>query len=118
MVARAQDVILHKADRSSGDSMDAQPGPGRHVALATLSFAVSFAAWGIVAAFAPYFRDTLGLSGTETALLVAVPVLLGALARIPAGLIADRFGARWPFAALMVAVAVPVVVVPRTQSYG
>jgi MFS transporter, NNP family, nitrate/nitrite transporter len=94
-----------------------QPGPGRHVALATLSFAVSFAAWGIVAAFAPHFRDTLGLTATETALLVAVPVLLGALARIPAGLIADRFGARWPFAALMVAVAAPVAMVPRTQSY-
>ena len=39
----------------------------------------------------------------ETALLVAVPVLLGSLARLPAGMLADRFGARPVFTILMVA---------------
>ncbi|HET8644800.1 MAG TPA: MFS transporter, partial [Vicinamibacteria bacterium] len=52
---------------------------GRHVTLATVSFAVCFAAWGIVSAFAPRFRQDFGLSGTQTGLLVAVPVLLGAV---------------------------------------
>jgi MFS transporter, NNP family, nitrate/nitrite transporter len=71
----------------------------------------------MVAAFAPHFRDNLGLSATRTAFLVAVPVLLGALARIPMGLLADRFGARWLFAGLMVAVAAPVAAVPHAASY-
>jgi MFS transporter, NNP family, nitrate/nitrite transporter len=66
------------------------PGVARHLTLSTVSFAVCFAAWGMVAAFAPHFRDMLGLSATRTALLVAVPVLLGALARIPMGLLADQ----------------------------
>ena len=93
------------------------PRVGFHVTLATVSFAVCFAAWGMVAAFAPHFRDTLGLNATRTAFLVAVPVLLGALARIPMGLFADRFGARVLFAVLMVAVAAPVALVPAMKSY-
>jgi MFS family permease len=63
---------------------------GRHLFLATFSFGLSFMAWGLVSAFAPRFRQDLGLSGTQTALLVAVPVLLVAVARVPVGMLADR----------------------------
>lgn len=96
----------------------AGPLPARHLLLGTVSFAVCFAAWGLIAAFAPVFRQRFSLSGTQTALLVAVPVLLGSLARIPMGMLSDRFGARAVFAALMVAVAVPVALVPQAASYG
>jgi MFS transporter, NNP family, nitrate/nitrite transporter len=95
----------------------ASPLPARHLTLGTLSFAVCFAAWGLVAAFAPRFREAFHLSATETALLVAVPVLLGSLARIPVGLLADRFGGRAVFALLMLLVAVPVWLVPRAATY-
>src|SRR5947199_10317879 len=91
--------------------------PTRPLLLGTLSFAVCFAAWGLVAAFAPRFRETFHLSATETALLVAVPVLLGSLARLPVGLLADRFGGRAVFALLMLAVAVPVWLVPGAATY-
>jgi nitrate/nitrite transporter NarK len=89
----------------------------RHLALGTLSFGLCFAAWGLVSAFAVRFRERLGLSATETALLVAVPVLLGALARLPMGILADRFGGRVVFSLLMAAVAVPVYLVPAAPSY-
>ena len=59
--------------------------PSRPLALATISFAVCFAAWGLVSASVPYFRSLYGLSATSTSLLVAIPVLLGSLARIPVG---------------------------------
>ena len=65
--------------------------------LATVSFAFCFAAWALIAAFAPRFRETLHLSATEAALLVAVPVLLGSLARLPIGMLADRLGGRGCF---------------------
>jgi sugar phosphate permease len=68
-------------------------------------------------AFAPHFRQQFHLSATQTALLVAVPVLLGALARIPIGMLADRFGGRAVFAVLMFFVAVPVALVPAATSY-
>jgi nitrate/nitrite transporter NarK len=91
---------------------------GRHVALGTLAFFVCFAAWGLVSAFAVRFRERLQLTATETALLVAVPVLLGALARLPMGMLADRFGGRVVFSALMAAVAAPVYLVPVAPSYA
>jgi NNP family nitrate/nitrite transporter-like MFS transporter len=90
----------------------------RHVALGTISFTVCFAAWGLISAFAPRFRDTLHLTQSETALLIAVPVLLGSLARIPMGILTDRFGGRAIFSILMAAVAVPVWMVPQQASYS
>jgi len=90
----------------------------RHVALGTISFTVCFAAWGLIGAFAPRFRETFGLTRSETALLVAVPVILGALARIPMGMLTDRFGGRSVFAMLMVAVALPVWIAPQLHTYA
>jgi NNP family nitrate/nitrite transporter-like MFS transporter len=94
-----------------------EPLPARPLVLGTVSFAVCFAIWGLVSAFAPRFRAELALSGTETAFLVAVPVLLGSLARIAMGLLTDRFGGRLVFSALMIAVAVPTALIPAAQSY-
>ena len=71
-----------------------QDSQKRHLLLGTVSFTVCFAAWGLISAFAPHFRQQFHLSATQTAFLVAVPVLLGALARIPIGMLADRFGGR------------------------
>jgi NNP family nitrate/nitrite transporter-like MFS transporter len=85
--------------------------------LGTVSFTVCFAAWGLISAFAPHFRQQFHLSATQTAFLVAVPVLLGALARIPIGMLADRFGGRTVFTVLMFFVAVPVALVPAATSY-
>ena len=90
---------------------------GKHLALGTMSFTVCFAVWGLISAFASQFRTQFGLSATQTAFLVAVPVLLGSLARIPMGILADRFGGRLVFALLMSAVAVPAFLVPQARSF-
>ena len=91
---------------------------GRHLALATISFTVCFAAWGLISAFAPHFREAYHLTGAQRDFLVAVPVLLGALARLPMGMLTDRFGGRAVFSILMAAVAVPVWLVPEQTGYG
>ena len=96
----------------SGEVANPQASQNRHLLLGTVSFTVCFAAWGLVSAFAPHFRQLLHLSATQTAFLVAVPVLLGSLARIPMGMLTDRFGGRIVFSALMFFVAVPVALVP------
>src|ERR1041385_2550999 len=90
----------------------------RHVALGAISFTVCFAAWGLIGAFAPRFRDTFRLTASETALLVSVPVLLGALARIPMGMLTDRMGGRITFSVLMAAVALPVWIASAQTSYS
>src|SRR5690242_11507282 len=89
----------------------------RHLVLGTLSFTLCFASWGLIGAFAPFFRQLLQLTATETALLVAVPVLLGSLARIPLGMLTDRFGGRVMFTLLMLAIVVPVYLVPAATTY-
>jgi NNP family nitrate/nitrite transporter-like MFS transporter len=91
--------------------------PNLQLALATLSFAICFAAWGLIGALAPYFREQLHLNATQTALLIAVPVLLGSLARIPMGMLADRFGGRAVFTLLMLVVALPTALVAAARSY-
>src|SRR5438093_1034233 len=90
----------------------------RHLALSTVSFALCFAMWGLVGALGPLLRQTFGLTNTEAALLVVVPVLLGSLARIPAGMLTDRLGGRAVFTALMILVAGAAVVIPQVSSYG
>ena len=92
--------------------------PSRPLALATISFAVCFAAWGLISASVPYFRDLYGLSATRISLLVATPVLLGSLARIPVGMLADRLGGRIVFPILMLLSAVAAAAIPFTTSYG
>jgi NNP family nitrate/nitrite transporter-like MFS transporter len=73
--------------------------------------------WGLVGAFGPMFRELLNLTGSQAALLVAVPVLLGSLARLPMGLLTDRFGGRIVFTCLMVFVALSAPIVPQISSY-
>ena len=101
-------------DKNVGSSQNSQK---RHLLLGTVSFTVCFAAWGMISAFAPGFREEFHLSAEQTAFLVAVPVLLGALARLPIGMLADRFGGRAVFTILMFFVAVPVALVPSARSY-
>src|SRR2546422_5666737 len=91
---------------------------GRHLLLSTISFAICFALWGLVGALGPIFRETHGLSGTQAALLVVVPVLLGSLARIPIGMLTDRFGARLVFPAFMVFVAFSALLAPQVTTYS
>jgi MFS transporter, NNP family, nitrate/nitrite transporter len=73
--------------------------------------------WGLVGAFGPIFRQTFDLSNTQAALLVVVPVLLGSLARIPAGMLTDRFGGRVVFTLLMILVAAAAAITPNINSY-
>ena len=94
-----------------------QPGAWRNLGFATFSFALAFAAWGLISAFAPSFRAQFHLSGQATALLVAVPVLLGSLARLPMGMLTDRLGGRVVFAGLFAFVAVAAAIVPTAATY-
>lgn len=89
----------------------------RNLVFGTISFAVCFAAWGLISAFAPTFRTDFGLSAQTTAFLIAVPVLLGSVARIPMGMLTDRFGGRLVFTLLFLAVAGSAAIVPTAKSY-
>jgi NNP family nitrate/nitrite transporter-like MFS transporter len=95
-----------------------KPGAARALFLSTTAFAVSFAVWGLVAALAPTFTQMYGLSAKAKSLMIAIPVLLGSLGRIPAGMLADRFGGRRVFAALLALSALPAIGIGFSTSYA
>ncbi len=93
------------------------------LAVATVGFAVNFWAWALLSPLGPLFRTqgTLGrLSESDVALLVAVPVLVGSLGRIPVGALTDRFGGRVMFPLVTAATIVPILFIGffGLDSYG
>src|SRR3984957_21129147 len=100
-----------------GHRSEATYQPHLQLALGTFSFTVCFAAWGLISAFAPRFREEFHLNATQTAFLIAIPVLLGALLRIATGMVADRFGGRAVFALLMIVVAAPAYIARPGSNY-
>jgi len=88
---------------------DDRSGNTRQLVLATLAFTTCFYAWSLLGPLGPDVQDRLDLSEFELAVLVAIPVLLGSLARIPFGILADRHGGRRMFTALMLFTPLPLV---------
>lgn len=82
---------------------------GVMLGLATLGFAVNFWAWALLSPLAPKLKDTLHLSAFSQALLVAVPVVVGSLGRIPVGALTDRYGGRVMFPIVSMATIIPVL---------
>ncbi|MEV4223335.1 MFS transporter [Nonomuraea sp. NPDC049725] len=77
--------------------------------LATLGFALNFWAWALLSPLGPRYKDLLGLSASQQALLVAVPVIVGSLGRVPVGALTDRLGGRVMFPLISAATIVPVL---------
>jgi MFS transporter, NNP family, nitrate/nitrite transporter len=88
-----------------------QTGQTKNLILALIGFAITFWAWNIIAPLGTRYSSELGLSATQTSLLVAMPVLVGSLGRVPVGALTDRFGGRMMFTVLTLASAVPVLLV-------
>jgi NNP family nitrate/nitrite transporter-like MFS transporter len=77
--------------------------------VATLGFALNFWAWALLSPLAPKFKDALGLTAFQQAFLVAVPVVVGSLGRIPVGALTDRFGGRIMMPVVSFTAIVPVL---------
>lgn len=61
---------------------------------AFLYFDISFMVWVLIGALANSIAPEFGLSDSQKGLLVAVPILGGAVLRVPLGILADHFGSR------------------------
>ncbi len=77
--------------------------------MATLGFALNFWAWALLAPLGAHFKLVLHLTSFQQALLVAVPVVVGSLGRIPVGALTDRYGGRLMFPVVSFATIVPVL---------
>jgi NNP family nitrate/nitrite transporter-like MFS transporter len=105
---------VHKRE-SGGQTTSARPGGSGTASrslmlfLAMAGFALNFWAWALLSPLAPRYKEQLHLSGSQQALLVAVPVLVGSLGRIPVGALTDRFGGRVMFPIVSLTTIVPVL---------
>ncbi|MET9497531.1 MFS transporter [Streptomyces sp. NPDC006552] len=91
----------------------------RNLIVATLGFALTFWAWNLIAPLAGVFGSDLKLSSFAQSFLVAVPVLVGSLGRIPVGALTDRYGARLLFPLISALTIVPVLlVIPARHNFG
>ncbi len=88
-----------------------------NLTLATLAFAVAFGAWSTVSPLSSQIQADYHLDNTAISSLIAVPTILGALMRIPMGILTDRFGGRKVFTALLLFTLLPVVFLSFAQSY-
>lgn len=93
---------------TSADDRDLAAGQTKNLVLALWCFAITFWAWNLIGPLGARYGQDLGLSATQKSLLVATPVLVGSVGRIPVGALTDRFGGRLMFTILTLA-AVPFV---------
>ena len=98
-----------------------QPGFKSHkiLFLNTLGFLVSFAAWMINGVLVTYLTDNGIFEWTmvEIGWLMGVPVLTGALMRLPIGILTDKLGGKWVFGTLLVFCAIPLFLLSFANNY-
>ena len=96
-----------------------EPGPRRRVlVLSTTAFTLMFAVWLMFGVLGIPIREEFGLSDVELSWLTAKAILNGALWRLPAGVLADRYGGRRVFVVMLLATAVPTFLVSQAQSFA
>jgi NNP family nitrate/nitrite transporter-like MFS transporter len=77
--------------------------------LATTGFGLNFWAWALIGPLGPAYKTALDLTSFQQALVVALPVLVGSLGRIPVGALTDRFGARVMFPTISFLTILPLL---------
>jgi len=79
--------------------------------LATIGFAVNFWAWALISPLGAAYGQLYDLTDVQVSVLVAVPVVVGSLGRIPVGALTDRYGARVMFPLVSALTILPVLFV-------
>ncbi|MDY6051437.1 MAG: MFS transporter [Rothia sp. (in: high G+C Gram-positive bacteria)] len=81
----------------------------KNLLLATIFSTIGFWAWTLIGPLAKgYYAKEFDLTPGQVSLLIATPILVGALARIPVGALADNFGGRIMFT-IVLGVSAPLV---------
>ena len=85
----------------------------------TLAFMICFAAWMMNGVLITYLvdNDVYQWDKAQMGWLIGVPVLTGAVARLPMGILTDRYGGRIVFGLLLLISSVPMFLVSFADSY-
>lgn len=86
--------------------------------LATLASAVGFWAWMLISPIQSFYAESMNLDEGQISLMLAAPVLVGALGRIVTGALTDRFGARRMFTFVLLGSVPAVLLVAFAGTIG
>lgn len=96
------------------------PQKGRVAVLvwSTIGFTVMFAVWLQFGVLGIPIRDEFGLTDVQLSWITAVAVLNGSIWRLPAGILADKFGGKKVFVFMLASTAIPAYFVAHASSYA
>ncbi len=83
----------------------------------TYAFTACFAVWVMFSIIGIPIKELLTLSETQFGLLVATPILTGAVFRLPAGMMTDKYGGRIVFALLLATIVLPLWLIGEATEY-
>ncbi|KHJ39406.1 nitrate transporter [Pedobacter glucosidilyticus] len=85
----------------------------------TLAFTISFACWTLNGVIVTFLIDKGIFNWTviEAGWLMGIPILSGALARLPIGLLTDKYGGKKVFTGLLFFCAIPLFMLPLANSF-
>ncbi|MFL0805117.1 MAG: MFS transporter [Agarilytica sp.] len=92
-------------------------GSGRALTMATVAFAANFSVWVLYAVLALELSETLQLSSAQLGLFFASPMVTGALLRLPAGFLADRYNPKTLYTIQMLLVAPSLLLLPMMETF-
>ncbi|MCA0753572.1 MFS transporter [Paenibacillus sp. N4] len=92
--------------------------PTKALIYSTVAMTVSFIIWSVFPPIAGQIQELFQLSTLEKSVLIATPVLLGSIMRIPMGILTDRHGGRKVFTLTMLFLILPMVAAGFADSYA
>src|SRR3972149_10305272 len=87
--------------------------------MSALSFTVCFAVWTMNGVLVTFLSDNriLTLDPVQIGWLIGIPVLTGAITRLPVGMLTARFGGKYVFAGVMLLAAIPAYLISYANTY-
>jgi MFS transporter, NNP family, nitrate/nitrite transporter len=95
-----------------------EKGRVRVLVWSTLGFTLMFAVWLMFGVLGIPIRAEFGLTDVQLSWITAVAVLNGAIWRLPAGIVADKWGGKRVFVGMLALTAIPAYLVSQVTSYG
>jgi NNP family nitrate/nitrite transporter-like MFS transporter len=87
--------------------------------LNTLAFTVCFACWTLNGVLVTYLveKGIFNWSVVQVGWLLGIPILTGALMRLPIGILTDKYGGKYVFSLLLLLCSIPLFLLPLADSF-
>lgn len=84
--------------------------------LQSLSLVVGFMAWSIIAPLMPFISQDVHITSSQLSIILAIPVILGPILRVPFGYLTNIIGAKWVFFCSFIILLFPIYFLSHAQS--